>query len=96
MKIKKELYTYDSYGSASELVIITTDLDSNNLFASYRKVLNEVQKVIDRNSHDERIYSAYDCTGKPFGSRWRLLDRVVGSDKDHVSFVYIHSWAIDV
>lgn len=95
-QIDKVGYSYSSYGSCSEVVVFRIDFDpdTGSRFSQIRDVLRKLDREIGMMSHDEHVYSAYDCTGRPFGSRWRRLDS--SESEDGIAFVYIHGWGIDI
>ena len=81
-------YAWSSFGYADELVII--EVDATNL----RDVVIAKNKELSRIEHPPTVNSAYDCTGRAFGSNFRKLD--FRNTEDGYVMIYIHSWAIDI
>ena len=100
-KLRKKCVPYsgDSSGYCSEIVIVTVDTyngrDSDvKEFWWKKKAVKKLLREISDSSHPPTVYSAYDCTGKPFGSRWERLD--AHFNEWGLCAVYLHTWSVDI
>jgi hypothetical protein len=81
------------YGSVQELITINIEA-----YGSRIDVLREVSKVVDTVKDQLRlpdhVSSPYDCTGQPFGSRFkRIFISTMGYD---TVVLLIHSFSTDI
>lgn len=97
-KVNKNIYAWDSFGGCSELIMIRFETESSDIHCTVidllRKASELKEEILEQESYPPTVYSAYDCTGKPFGSRFRKLDFT----KTEGGFIalYVHGWAIDI
>ena len=78
--------------AATDLVTIRVDRDPGEA-VTLKQAFKRAEGLREDESYGSP-YGAHDCTGKPFGSRWKRI--YWDYDDEGYVFVFVHTFAYDV
>ena len=94
ISVEQKPYNGDTWGSGTDMVTFSMAVNGDPTTTEVKDFLRKANRERSSMSHDDHICSPYDCTARPFGSRWQ---RVCYSITDIAIVVtYLHHYAIDI